>query len=363
MLSPPFMGKSSTIGRIIGRAALASAGVALGVALVELLVRGLRIDRYDVPVLRAADGRDVAQLDRIRQVFERFEGDAPGSLTQMPPDVVVLGWYDRPRWSYFDAGGCVEYRINSLGFRDHEFPLEKPAGEFRVIAIGDSFTFGQGVQLDDSWPQQLERELRKRRTGAVEVVNAGYCRGNSPAYYAEWLPKEGMKLAPDRVIVAVCLNDLLESIPLVALSHDPVPPLHDALHAITAAHRVLSAWWTPSLACPDLNLKRLLREHSEEKERFEQGLLQMRDTCAQHGVALLVAIAPMLTELRSHYPFRNVHQFIADFCRDHGIECVDLLDRFLGRDERDLWVHATDQHPNDVGQRLIAEGILEQLER
>ena len=34
---------------------------------------------------------------------------------------------------------------------------------------------------------------------------------------------------------------------------------------------------------------------------------------------------------------------------------------FAGQDERSLWVHETDQHPNDKGQRILADAILRWL--
>jgi lysophospholipase L1-like esterase len=63
----------------------------------------------------------------------------------------------------------------------------------------------------------------------------------------------------------------------------------------------------------------------------------------------------------AHYPYTELHALVAAFCEEQGIEHLDLLPRFLGQDERSLWVHPTDQHPNDKGQRLIGEGVLEYL--
>lgn len=72
--------------------------------------------------------------------------------------------------------------INELGFRDREFSLAKPV-DYRVIAIGDSFTYGWGVGLEQSWPKVLEQNLRN--TGLrVEIANLGF-PGGSPVTYAE----------------------------------------------------------------------------------------------------------------------------------------------------------------------------------
>lgn len=55
------------------------------------------------------------------------------------------------------------------GDRHGALPAE---GARRLVAIGDSVTFGWGVADDESWPAQLERELGARGH-RVEVLNAG----------------------------------------------------------------------------------------------------------------------------------------------------------------------------------------------
>src|SRR5947209_20240288 len=49
--------------------------------------------------------------------------------------------------------------INSDGFRDREFSPAKPAGTQRIVCVGDSYTYGWGVDVRDSYPKQLERAL------------------------------------------------------------------------------------------------------------------------------------------------------------------------------------------------------------
>ncbi|MBL7197998.1 MAG: hypothetical protein ISS47_07850, partial [Candidatus Omnitrophica bacterium] len=48
--------------------------------------------------------------------------------------------------------------INSLGFRGKEFKKEKGNGVFRIIALGDSCTFGVGVK-GTTYPEILEEQL------------------------------------------------------------------------------------------------------------------------------------------------------------------------------------------------------------
>src|SRR5512147_1266560 len=67
------------------------------------------------------------------------------------PDLYVVdpdvGKRMRPGWKGDEFGAPVE--INSKGLRDRELPYEKPPGTFRILALGDSWTFGFRMQEPD----------------------------------------------------------------------------------------------------------------------------------------------------------------------------------------------------------------------
>lgn len=94
--------------------------------------------------------------------------------------------------------------INRLGFRDREFALAKEA-RTRILAIGDSFTYGWGVGVEQSWPKLLESSLRARGKD-VEVANLGQ-PGASPLVYAQIAARAIPLLKPDIVIVGITLGD------------------------------------------------------------------------------------------------------------------------------------------------------------
>ncbi|MBL8841148.1 MAG: SGNH/GDSL hydrolase family protein [Planctomycetes bacterium] len=346
------------IGARVARALLA---VALACGAGEATVRFVKLHELDPPELLDEQRRLIGDLSEITWFFGR-EGQAPppGSLTQIAPGGLSYGWYDRPRWAYFDALGCVEYRINSLGFRDLDFPLEKPAGEARVLAVGDSFTFAAGVNLADCWVQRLERKLAAARGAPVEVVNAGFARGFRPESYAAWLAEQGMRLDPDALIVGFCLNDIATEIPMwVPLAPEFTPWLGGTSKLLTEVQRALARWRGTLVAAPSLPIKakRIVSAHADEWQRARDGLLSMRDQMKARDGRMVVAILPMFSQLASGYLFGELHALVRDFCAAESIECVDLLPAFLGSDERDLWVHPHDQHPNDVGQERIASTL------
>ena len=65
---------------------------------------------------------------------------------------------------------------NSHGLRDRDFAERPEPGVLRVLAVGDSQTFGNGLALADTWPKQLEGDLNRlgaEQGARFEVVNGG----------------------------------------------------------------------------------------------------------------------------------------------------------------------------------------------
>ena len=64
----------------------------------------------------------------------------------------------RPGWTGDEFEAPVT--INSKGLRNPEIPYEKPANTYRILALGDSWTFGFRMNEPDAYPRQLERMLQ-----------------------------------------------------------------------------------------------------------------------------------------------------------------------------------------------------------
>ena len=70
-----------------------------------------------------------------------------------------------------------------------------------------------------------------------------------------------------------------------------------------------------------------------------------------------MAIFPFLYRLDSGYPFHEFHDRVSRYCRDHDIEVLDLFDAFSGKTDIDLWVHPSDQHPNEIAHAIAADAL------
>lgn len=104
-------------------------------------------------------------------------------------DGVYTGWLlriDRSRMS-----------VNSRGGRGAE-PASEATG-YRIVALGDSFTFGQGVNDDEAFPAVVGRELTAQGHD-VEVLNFGV-PGHGVVNAVTLLRRRLLDLEPDLVLL------------------------------------------------------------------------------------------------------------------------------------------------------------------
>ena len=160
-------------------------GLATAVML-ELAVRALRL----APPIAEAYGSNVKD---------------PYIPYKHAPRSVLRGRWHTDEFDY-------ELSHNSLGFRDNERQEEKPAGTFRILALGDSFTYGIGADFDATWPSVLERALNERSGPhpRVEVIRMGLPR-YFPAAERLVLEHYGLRFQPDLVVVGILPNDVIDT--------------------------------------------------------------------------------------------------------------------------------------------------------
>src|SRR4051794_23254954 len=107
--------------------------------------------------------------------------------------------------------------VNYKGLRGAEIDYSKPAGEQRILVLGDSFTFAEQVNQQETFTQRLEDRLNAESGGLRHrVLNAG-SNGWATANELVYLAKEGVRFKPDVVVVAFYLgNDVSDNFRRVA---------------------------------------------------------------------------------------------------------------------------------------------------
>ncbi|MGH7769350.1 MAG: GDSL-type esterase/lipase family protein [Candidatus Binatia bacterium] len=104
----------------------------------------------------------------------------------------------------------AEILVNSLGFRGPEISAAKKPGIVRVLFLGDSFTFGHGLDENETLPFLVGEALERAQPGRFEVVNGGVY-GYSTGDQLNLLKKFGLPLEPDIVVVLFMTNDLSDN--------------------------------------------------------------------------------------------------------------------------------------------------------
>jgi lysophospholipase L1-like esterase len=103
----------------------------------------------------------------------------------------------------------IYFRVNSAGGRGPEWTDGPPAGTIRILAIGESSTFGAANDEDQTWPSLLETELQTTHGLPVEVLNFGI-PGQRIAGMVKALPAVLRKYRPDLVVHYGGFNDTWE---------------------------------------------------------------------------------------------------------------------------------------------------------
>ena len=260
---------------------------------------------------------------------------------------------------YFDADCTLTYRTNSLGFRSPETTRERPAGVFRILGVGDSFTFGTGVRQEHTFLARLAERLERNQPGRYEVLNLGVMGYNTPQELA-LLEHVGPELDGQLAILCVFLNDMegggtheLFNVDAKRRGLARYSMLADRIAWMLQRKRQiadLTEGYRASFATDAPGWLRAQRLLVEEQQR-----LQAR------GTKLVLMIFPVLWDLGAGYPFKAVHATVSAFARENGIPVLDLLPAFEGHGGPELWVHPTNQHPNEVGHRIAGDALYDFL--
>lgn len=141
------------------------------------------------------------RLLNIEPLQKKFS--ARYSVHEMSPNLRLL--YKPRKNAENDAYGVLN-KINSAGFRDRDFPIQKDPEKKRIIFLGDSVVYGYGIELKDTLPKQLEAVFDKHRK-PIEVLNFGVS-GYEAEQEVEFFKDSGLIYQPDMVIVGYTLNDV-----------------------------------------------------------------------------------------------------------------------------------------------------------
>jgi lysophospholipase L1-like esterase len=252
----------------------------------------------------------------------------------------------------------------------------------RILSVGDSHTFGAGVERHQAYPAQLEVVLEERHPGrAFEVWNLGV-PGVNTAYVAKRLEAQVVALEPDLVIVWVGTNNMWNTLEVgEGGAAGGVASLHRALLNLKLYRLGVVLWHTRegafeplgTIDSPDAQREERKRAYrdwiAEGKERSSEKVEQSLSDDIRRMVA--IARAMEVPIIFTTYPQRRqelpVSEIIERMANELDVPVVVTAhDRQRALDDglRDLnlFVFSAGPHPSPKLYRYIVESMVPHVE-
>lgn len=302
----------------------------------------------------------------------------------------------------------VDININSRGLRDTEDFIQEENG-LRILALGDSFTFGIGVNQQATYPNQLEEAIRAQGINC-EVINAGipgYGTRQEVAFFKNY----GLEYAPKIVILGFLMaNDAEDNLGnyivkngfiITKDSKYPELPLskfyifksfirkHSSLYCfivsrlksnVYARNIILKLGLITDLIPAELQFYK--KDYSNRvKTCYGVTKLMLRELkrrCIDNNTELLIIGIPLKTQVyqkawetaKKQYALKDdefdidlPNKMMSEFCKEEKINFLDLLPSFrkLAQQGKQLY-YIIDGHLNEEGHKITAKFIYSFLE-
>lgn len=298
----------------------------------------------------------------------------------------------------------TKVNINNLGFRDTKDISEK-TDKKRIVFIGDSFTFGQGVSDTESYPKIVENNLVN-----AEVINAGM-PGSELTWSYLMLKNRIVNLKPDTVVIGFYLgNDLFDlkyfdwenidenglpekistkfefvdsdgtrryssvpfryKIPILRESHIFIllTELINGQINFSEKESPITLNGSPCLIVLNCNLL------EEEEKKAKKLLLEMKKIADQNNINLVIAILPWEYQLPRNLTSKsgievlvkseNRHHFInkfTNYLNENFIKNINILDAFEKYQGSEKVFYSEDRHWTKEGHEIVGNAISEFL--
>lgn len=264
-----------------------------------------------------------------------------------------LYWELKKNFSqFFNGYSCrfplTKIKINSDGFRDKEYSREKPDNVFRIIALGDSITFGWGVNNSEIWTEVLERKLNRHSNMSFQVLNFGVW-GYNTRMEVETFEEKAMGYNPDLVVIQFHRNDNQNYTKIKKIKRIYKKQLRNKTNLSKQEIRIAA-----STKARKVERSFRMNQKSEyELEMVSKSLKRLNELVKGKNISVLIATWPV-----AGYQ----EKVLKNISRKYEWYYINLWDRM--KMNRNLKRYAIcDGHPNSQGHGIMAENIYDCLKR
>jgi hypothetical protein len=303
-------------------------------------------------------------------------------FTRLDP---FVGWYHSSNVSETDEIEGHRYFVsyNANGYRSPERSYATPPGRQRVVVLGDSFTDGTEVGDEELFTWKMEQAL-----GNVDVINLGVY-GYQTAQELVTLEREGLRYAPDAVVLMTVPNDLpgnvvgLESFgpaPRFVLAGDSLAfedldhpnareafrtanlPAPQWVHHHSTLYYFLNNYIYQRLVAgriSEFRNKRLAAvSEADQRELYRRIVLRIRDICRANQIPLMVVFVHQRSDVTKFQssPYADIDKSL----RESGVATLDLFEHLRDQEKSGQSpFYRNDPHWNSLGHEKVAAWLTE----
>jgi lysophospholipase L1-like esterase len=320
----------------------------------------------------------------LRDLVHAMTFRAPGNYVVDPE----LGYLLPPATDFQSTNSEYSFRVKTNLNYDHAgFRGGTMGGAAWGVAVGDSFTFGIGVNQEATWEAQLAR-LSQR-----EIVNLGV-QGYGPQQYTQVLEKFGIALHPKVVFYCLFTNDLRDSEQYERWRRHPPPKfsvkvflqnysvLYNVIHQWRRARTQGSRYVDLHEVGQDLSLRKLRDEIVADSRRMAtawplvaRAIDKAFDQSRQTNTTLVVLYFPSKEEvywdlikqkMKSLEAFDDrvdqLKKATLQYCQSRQLICLDLTPALKRRAHlKEKLYFSIDTHWNELGHKVVAAEIYQFL--
>ena len=270
--------------------------------------------------------------------------------------------------SYFSVRSASMFRdeINGFRLRGKSFTPSHD-GRYRIVVLGDSFTFGQGVYpASKRYTEKLEQQLWEHvPQDQVFVANAGVCGCNLRQYnrYVNFIED----IHPDFVLYQWYVNDM-DSRPNYSRLKAPNlisnKEVHTYLWQHSALYYLLQHRYSQvrQVSGKQISYQQYLEERFLDpntsysihaRKQFVKLVNQFKEKEIDFGIVLF----PSFSGSMQDYQLDFLHDRMMATCNELDVNCLDLRKAYEGIENKQLWANIFDQHPSELAHEIASQEI------
>jgi lysophospholipase L1-like esterase len=320
-------------------------------------------------------------------IFGKFFSDPPDFLNTSNQYKTNYRNYFQPRT---DNLGNLYYTPELINIDVNYSRIQNfPANSYKVMAIGDSFTQGQGVKKTDTWIKQLEKMKFNKQFFGINFGKSGANIKEIKKIFND----NYTKTRTDLVIYGFVLNDPIinSSVPIgmdfdeknnygesIGLYFDLINTRTNVFDANRKGfmkfiydYSNIAKYFIRKFEIKDVGQRTIkYYQNSLDPNINAKGLEETFNIIQQinlklisDGKKFLIAIFPLFYSTQKNYPFIKEHLFLENKFKKMGINVLDLYPFFSGINDTELWVHPIDQHPNNYAHQIAAKAIYDYIQK